>query len=289
MTIGIAHGCDCHVHIVGPIAKYPQIAKRSYTAEPAPLRRLEEAAGPLGITRFVIVQPSFYGRDNSCMLAALDELRGRGRGVAVLDPATDIEALRPLQASGVRGVRVNLYSPSRAGERARIGDLLGPTLTLAASVDWHVEVVAPLPVLADGAALLAGAPADIVIDHYGLVGENGPESAAGIALLELMRQPHVWMKLSAPYRVTDDPRATRPPIAWLEALLDAAPDRCVWGSDWPHTPAHGDQKGDGSAVPYRVIPYAQMVADFARAIPDGHRRAMFVDNPQRLYGFLPQT
>ena len=78
--------CDSHVHIVGPVGRYPQVPERTYLAGPAPLDELKRRGAPHGITRFVIVQPSFYGFDNSATLDALDELGGNGRGVAVIDP-----------------------------------------------------------------------------------------------------------------------------------------------------------------------------------------------------------
>src|SRR4249920_3075952 len=103
--------CDCHVHIVGPVGRYPQVPERTYLAGPAPVETLKRLAATRGITRFVIVQPSFYGADNSATLDALDELGGQGRGVAVIDPAaTSRDTLDAFHRRGVRGLRVNLYS-----------------------------------------------------------------------------------------------------------------------------------------------------------------------------------
>ena len=83
----------------------------------------------------------------------------------------------------------------------------------------------------------------VVIDHYGLYGDARPDSANGRRLLDLVALPHVWMKLSAPYRHDRGPLNTKPDREWLAALIAAAPGRCVWGSDWPHPPAHEQQKG----------------------------------------------
>ena len=285
---GLAAGCDCHVHVVGPAAQFPQDAARTYTAAPAPAETLIDTAAPHGITRFVVVQPSFYGTDNGCTLAALAQLGDHGRGVAVLGAETDTATLRRLDARGIRGVRLNLYSTisRRAGTVA--DDPLGPMLALAARAGWHLELIAPLADLAAMAARVANTPVPVVLDHYGLFGSATPTDADGAALLALLARPHVWMKLSAPYRVSPEALATRPPSAWLNALLKAAPDRCVWGSDWPHTPPHAAQTGTRHTLAYRPIPYAGLVRDFVAAVGDPAALArILVENPGRLYGFPP--
>jgi predicted TIM-barrel fold metal-dependent hydrolase len=283
---GLAAACDCHVHIVGPTAEFPQDAARTYTAAPAPAETLIDAAAPHGITRFVVVQPSFYGTDNRCTLSALARLGDRGRGVAVLAPDTDAAALRRLDALGIRSVRLNLYST--ISQRAAVGNSLGPIVALAARAGWHLELIAPLATLRTLAAQVAAAPVPVVLDHYGLFGNATPDDADGAALLDLLARPHVWMKLSAPYRVSPDALATRPPAAWLNALLKAAPDRCVWGSDWPHTPPHAAQTGTRHTLAYRAIAYADLVHDFVAAVGDPAALArILVENPGRLYGFPP--
>jgi predicted TIM-barrel fold metal-dependent hydrolase len=230
--------CDSHVHIIGPIAQSPQVKTRTYLAPPASLDELARAAAPRDVTRFVIVQPSFYGTDNTVLLESLDALGPRGRGVAVIDPAQTSKAtLEDYAARGVRG-------------------------------------------------LLVRTDVTVVIDHYGVYGHSRPESAAGRVLLELLELPHVWMKLSAPYRVSDHPLETRPDPAWLAAMLERARERCVWGSDWPHTPAHDAQQGPEVAGVYRPLSYATLVDEFTDALKsNGLGEMIFVDNPARLYEF----
>ncbi len=282
--------CDCHVHIVGPIEKYPQVPNRSYLAVPASLEQLRDSAAPRGVSRFAIVQPSFYGTDNTVLLESLDALGDRGRGVAVVDPATATgPLLADYEARGVRGLRLNLYSPMGA-DPAGLASAFAAAATLARPHDWHVEVIAPIAVLAAAAEVLAQvrerAPVPVVIDHYGLCGNNRPASAAGRALLELLRRPHVWMKLSAPYRVSDDPLNTRPDPEWRTALVAVAAERCVWGSDWPFTPPHDAHKGATIAVGHRALSYDKMVDDFVDGLGSEERyRAVMQDNPARLYGF----
>jgi predicted TIM-barrel fold metal-dependent hydrolase len=157
---------------------------------------------------------------------------------------------------------------------------------IARTMGWHVEVIAPIAVLAGGAGVIERAQVPVVIDHYGIYGNARPESAEGRALLELMRQPHVWIKLSAPYRVSDNPLETKPDQDWVSALLGAAPDRCVWGSDWPHTPPHELCKGPDIPVPYRTIGYDRMVDDFIAAVGNAQlAERVMSDNAARLYEF----
>jgi predicted TIM-barrel fold metal-dependent hydrolase len=101
-----------------------------------------------------------------------------------------------------------------------------------------------------------------------------------------VRLPNVWVKLSAPYRVGDDPLGTRPDRIWLAAIVAAAPARCVWGSDWPHTPPHALQGSADQPLPYRVLSYQALVDDFLAALGDADAaQAIMIDNPARLYGF----
>jgi len=277
--------CDSHVHIVGPHDRYPQLAERTYLADVATLKQLENVSAARAIRRFVIVQPSFYGTDNKLLLESLDALSGRGRGVVVVDPhATSARMLSAMTGQGVRGLRLNLYSPLR--EKAPFADRFATVVNLASENSWHIEVIAPLKMLIENAALLEGSGAPIVIDHYGVYAATRPDQAVGIALLKLLAKPHVWIKLSAPYRVSTDPLATKPDPDWLGAILVASSDRCVWGSDWPHTPAHEEQLGGAVLAPYRKIRYDTLVDDFIAAIGSKELAEQILsDNPARLYSF----
>jgi predicted TIM-barrel fold metal-dependent hydrolase len=292
--------CDCHVHVFGPRNRYPQIPTRAYTAGIAPIDTLRHNGAPLGITRFVIVQASVNGTDNSCLLDTLDALDGSGRGVLVVDPATTTPAmLDGWSARGARGLRINLDSgyqdagPERAGrqeaERAGLQDRFKALADITPD-GWHIEVIAPMRSLAEAAPLLAKSRVPIVIDHYGLPGSETPGGANGRTLLDLLRLPHVWMKLSGPYRaiegVPPDPLETTPPSAWVKAFLEAAPERLVWGSDWPHTPPHDDSKCGDAPDAFRPIDYGRMFGDFLMAVSEPTRlEAILAANPARLYGF----
>ena len=275
--------CDSHVHVVGPTGRYPQVANRTYTADLAPLETLERIAAPRNVRRFVIVQPSFYGTDNSLLLETMDALAGRGRGVAVIDPGKAPD-LADYNKRGVRGLRINLYSP--LGAQDPLSVRLRALEDIARAQNWHIEVIAPLKMIAENAALLRVSSVPVVIDHYGLYSGFTPASHNGRALMELLRLPHIWMKLSAPYRVSADDFAMRPDPTWLSALLAAAPERCVWGSDWPHTPPHAAQGDGASVLPYRKLPYEKMVDEFIAAVGSAElSERILTDNAARLYGF----
>jgi predicted TIM-barrel fold metal-dependent hydrolase len=279
--------CDSHVHIVGPAQKYPQVPERTYLAGVASVETLQRLGAARGITRFVIVQPSFYGADNSMTLDALDALGPNGRGVAVIDPkTTSAEMLAEFHQRGVRGLRINLYSPIKAPGGDTLEASFAATAAAARTMGWHVQVIVPLMVLLSKLNVLAQAPVPLVIDHYGLYGNERPGGTNGGCLLELVSLPHVWVKLSAPYRHDRGPLNTKPDREWLAALIGAAPDRCVWGSDWPHPPSHEQQKGASLEAPYRALSYEALVDDFVAALPFGNvAERIMRDNAERLYGF----
>ena len=276
--------CDSHIHIVGTLAEYPQASPRTYTAGPAPLAALQRAARGTGIERFVVVQPSFYGTDNSALIDTMAALGGNGRGVAVIDPARiTAPELATLSRAGVRGLRVNLYS--RISAVADTAAHFAALAAVAQAQDWHIEVLAPIATMVAMAPMLAQAPVPVVIDHYGLHQGTAPGDETGAALLALLRHSHIWMKLSAPYRSSDDPLATAPDPAWLAAILDACAARCVWGSDWPHTPLHALQTGDDVALPYRALNYRATLDGLRNALPASLVEAVLCHNPGQLYGF----
>lgn len=275
---------DCHVHVVGPLQRAPQASGRHYTAAEASVDELRSVV-PAEVSRFVVVQPSFYGTDNQVTLDAVAALQGKGRAVIVIDPRTATAAqLEDFHARGVRGLRINLNSALADDAREIAGELAlhGP---LAQAMGWHLELVLPLDTLVRTSDLIAAAPVPVVIDHFGLPIGRSPESEAGRSLLQLLELPHVWIKLSAPYRVGGDPLATAPPADWIAAIVARAPDRCLWGSDWPHTPAKGDQRSRDETVPYRRIAYRDLLGDFCAAMPADALFRATRTNPEKLYDF----
>lgn len=286
MPFGMPDGAtDCHMHVLGPFERYPLAADRAYNVPEATLDEHERMKRGVGLERTVFVQASGHGNDNRAMLAALARLGERGRGIAVVPPGSSPDALAELHTAGVRGLRLNLVTM-----RSRYSDdpakLVGGYERLCAPLGWHLQV------FADGATLVALEPVlarcrvNVVIDHMGL-----PDASAGIAqagfqaLLRLMGQEHVWAKLAGADRVTRTSARLRDAIPYMRALAAVAPQRLVWGSDWPHIGFHSGQQVRGDAVlPYREIDVRALVAVLFEAVPDAAAiRAILSDNPARLY------
>jgi len=279
--------CDSHVHVVASHEEFAQSPGRTFLAQAAPLQALIDNGKPHGIDHFVITQPSFYGADNTILLQALDALRGKGSGVVTISPGIDRRELQLMRRRGVSGLRVNLYSPAARNVGDGTDDIAA-IFRIAAEHGFHVEVIAPLTGIIASADFLANTGVPTVIDHYGLFGNTRPGDDEGRALLALVEEGHMWMKLSSPYRHPDQPLRTEPDREWLSAFLDACLDRCVWGSDWPHPPPHEEHAGPDVISPWRQLSYSELVERFFEALDseDLIDRIMW-ENPCRLYGFDP--
>jgi Predicted metal-dependent hydrolase of the TIM-barrel fold len=281
-----ANACDCHVHVFGPVAKYPFDPGRTYTPPDAPLDDLISLHRDLGIARTVIVQPSPYGSDNRCLLDALRRLNGAGRGVAVINETTSDETLAAMHEAGVRGVRVNLETAGQHDPKAARLALMCAAERVA-RLGWHVQIYTNLRTLAGLADMILDMPTALVIDHFGRAQGGAGVSQPGFdLLLSLLASGRIYVKLSAPYRISRQPDyADVAPLA--RALIDANPNRVLWGTDWPHP-------GSAAGVPLpvnRVTPCR--AEDNSRALarclewaetPERARK-LLADNPARLYGF----
>jgi predicted TIM-barrel fold metal-dependent hydrolase len=287
MSLVIPPGAvDCHVHIVGTQSHFRQEPTRHYTAAEAPVQGLRMAAGE--VRRFVVIQPSFYGIDNEATLQACDTLNGNSRAVAVVDPAKVDDAFAgQLKARGVAGLRINLNSRLK-GDHRQIQGVLAQHAVLAQRMGWHLQLVLPFNVLLGAARMIEPLQVPVVIDHFGLPIGKTVDSGEAHALRDIVGMQHVWVKLSAPYRLGLGEYNITTPRDWTAALLEAAPDRCLWGSDWPHLPPASQQTGPDSTPPHRPISYAALLGDFIAAVGNADLvRRVLVENPQRLYGFSP--
>lgn len=265
-----ALSCDCHFHIFGPYDRFPLDAGRHYDPAEALIPDYLRVAEALGLERFVIVQPSVYGTDNACTLGAAEMLGlDRARVVAVVDDGAGETELCAMQARGVRGVRFNAVSGN--------GTPLEQLESLARRVapfGWHVQVFAEGHQLPDLAPRLAALPVEVVVDHMGGVRAAEGVGAPGFqALLRLLGTGRAWVKLPG-YRISAGPPfADAAPFA--RALLDAAPERCVWGTDWPHPSLAKWMPDDGQLL--------DLLGEWAPG--EAERRRVLVENPARLYGF----
>ena len=276
---------DCHVHVVGPKRRYPLPPEARYMPSDAPVGDLAAMLKRLGLERVVIVQPSFYGTDNACTLAAIAELGlGMARGVAVLPDKVSADTIDAFNAQGIRGLRVNIatFGTTPVDD---IRQKIEAAAATCAEAGWHVQIFVPSAAIEPLAPALRALPVDTVIDHFGLTDPDAPD--AGLAtLLKLIDTGKVWVKISGAYRVTKDPN--HPGIDPLaRALVAANPERIVWGSDWPHTPTkdlyHPDPTKES---PFQAVDTAGLLALLPRWLEDDalvHR--VLVENPARLYGF----
>jgi predicted TIM-barrel fold metal-dependent hydrolase len=270
-----AGSCDCHAHVFGPQSRFPYLADASYIPQDASPEQYAHMLRTIGCERAVLVQPSVYGTDNACMIAALRSGVFTFRGVAVVDENIPDAELRKMHDAGVRGVRINLSSTTK-----------GLTLThapkLAARLKplgWHLQFFMELGKIPDAEEKLAALEIDFVVDHFGRVrAEDGAGSPAFRTLLRLMQRPNAWAKLIGPYFLSNQAPGYADVTPLARALVEAAPDRVVWGTDWPHPACghlHKPMPNDGDL--------ADMLLEW---IPDeAQRRTMLVNNPARLYGF----
>jgi predicted TIM-barrel fold metal-dependent hydrolase len=258
--------CDCHAHVFG---RYPYRPDRRYTPAAAGLDDYRHVLATLGVTHAVIVQPEIY-RDNQATIDALQQARGAWRGIARLDDGMDDTAIARLDGLGFRGVRLNGRN-NLAGLRD-----IETVASRIAPFGWHIQVHMFARDLPRIATRIRGLPVPVVFDHFGRPDtDSGPDQEGFSVLLDLAADGRCWVKLSAPYRITD----TRPPYAALtpfaRALIAAAPHRLLWGSDWPHSSHSGFMPNDGDLLDGLAL----WAAD--RTVRD----AILQANPARLYGF----
>ncbi len=262
---------DAHCHVFGPADRFAFSPRAKYLPADAGPGMLFALRDRLGFSRNVIIQASCHGTDNRAMLDAIARSDGRARGVAVVDPAIDEAKLAALDAGGIRGVRFNFlkrlvdHSPREA------------FLALAGRLPpgWHVVVYFEAGLLEDLRPFLDAVPVPVVVDHMGrpdvTQGPDGADMRAFRALLDA--RSDIWFKATCPDRL--DPAG--PP--W-EAFADAVnplvydyPDRCLWGTDWPHPNMQAAVPDDGHLVDIiaRIAPTPEL------------QYKLLVDNPMELY------
>lgn len=264
--------CDTHAHVLGPAALYPYSADRQYTPPDASLASYEAVLRALGLSRAVLVQPSVYGTDNRRLLDAMKSATVETRGIVVLVESVTDRELDTMHCIGVRGIRANLIRGNRS-DLDRASRLARRIVHLG----WHLQVLADISAVPDLEQYVRALPIDVVFDHMGhMPAEKGVHAPAFRALVRLLESGRCWVKLSGSYRISrekHEPYTDVAPIA--KALIRVAPERTVWGSDWPHTAIKIPIPDD------RIL--LEMLAAWA---PDANKRNdILVRNPARLYGF----
>lgn len=270
--------CDCHFHVFGPTGRYPYGSDLRYVPPRAPLDEYLAFARRVGIERLVFVQPSAYGRDNACMLDAMREAGPICRGIVDVDENIPDAELERLHAAGVRGVRINV-SPVKqreAGFGARLLPRIERLAARCAEIGWQLDFLLPGWLTDEMMGALAKLRVEFTLAHMGMfLARDGVGQPGFQRLLEFLRhdEGRCWVKLTGVYRMSVAPGfADAAPMA--RALIEAAPDRVVWGSDYPHL-SFADKVGS-----------IELFNLLGRWAPDEQtRHRILVDNPQRLFRF----
>jgi predicted TIM-barrel fold metal-dependent hydrolase len=267
------NACDAHCHIFGPAAKFPYDPKASYHPPDAPFEALQRLHSLLGLERAVIVHASCHGADMRVTLDAIARANSKYRGTAIIDESCTENDFERMHEGGIRAVRFNFVR--HLGGRPDPG-FFRRTIDRIKPLGWHLILHLDAEDLVELDATLRKVPIPMVIDHMGRV-----KAAAGLeqkpfkVLLEWMRHDKFWVKVCGPERVSSMGPPFTDAVPFARALIEAAPDRILWGTDWPHPNVGKYMPNDGDLVDL----FAQMAPE-----PELQRKIL-VDNPSRLYGF----
>lgn len=270
-----AHACDCHMHVYDA-ARFPPTRPGSRLQANATAADYTHLQQRLGTTRTVVVTPAAYVTDNRVTLDAIDRLGqgdGQARGIAVVLPEVSEAALRALDGAGIRGIRFTVFDPATAVTRI---DMIEGLARRVADLGWHVQLHMRGDQIVDAADMLDRVAAPMVFDHIGRIPEPaGTDHPAYGILRRLIDKGRTWVKLSGAYQDTKVGPPSYADVGTVaQALVRAAPERMVWGSDWPH-PTEKDKPDDAALF--------DLLAEWA---PDpATRAAILVQNPAVLYGF----
>lgn len=264
---------DAHCHVFGPHERFPFAPERKYTPADAGKDALWKLRDYLGFSKNVIVQASCHGTDNRALVDALNDSDDLARGVAVVRPDISHAELSELHRAGVRGVRFNFVK--RLVDALPFGDLICVADKIA-PLGWHTVIYFEAPDLPELYGFLMSLQTPIVIDHMGRPDLSGKTSDPGFQLLhQLMREHHcAWCKVSCPERLS----VAGPPdyldfVPFARSLVEAFPERVLWGTDWPHPNMRTHMPDDGDLV--------DMIPRIAPTRTLQHR--LLVDNPEELY------
>jgi predicted TIM-barrel fold metal-dependent hydrolase len=267
--------CDTHFHIMGPPEVFPFVASRLYTPPAAPVEHYLKMAKVVGIERGVLVVPAVHGFENAVMHDAIAKAEGRLKGMVRANPNASEADNKALHAQGVRGIRFNLR-PRLNGkfDEEEILRVVSRIRNLPWCVCLHIEA----ELIVKNAELIRRLDMPTIIDHFGQ-----PDPAKNVdqpefrVVLDLLGEKHIWVKLAAADRWLHEGKQFGDIVKLARALIAKAPDRIIWGTDWPHAYVYeaGGMINDGDLM--------NMMIDFP---PDeATRKKILVDNPARLFGF----
>jgi len=262
---------DAHCHVFGPANTFPYAAERKYTPVDAPKEKLFALRDHLGFSKNVIVQASCHGKDNAALIDALLAANDNARGVAVVSPDITDEALVDMHQAGVRAVRFNflkrLVDPAPKPVYARMAERI-------AKLGWHVVVYFEEADREELVPFLKSLPITIVIDHMGR-----PDIKAGVnskgfkSFLALMDDEKFWVKVGCPERLTIDGAPYNDVAPFAKKLVEHAPNRVLWGTDWPHPNMKSHLPDDGLLVDRIPVIAPTLIA----------QKKLLIDNPKLLY------
>jgi predicted TIM-barrel fold metal-dependent hydrolase len=267
------NACDAHIHIYDP--RFPMAWPKLRAVTDASVAEYRLLQKRNGTARVIVVQPAAYGTDNSVTVDAVEQLGiANARGVAVLHPSVTDERLRALDAGGIRGLRFSQHEPRTA---VTSPDMIEPLARRIHDLGWHVQLHLRGEQIVEMAELIGRLPGKVVIDHMGRLPQpQGTRNPGFGALRGLLDTGRVWVKLSGAYL---DTKVGPPRYADIKAvavaLIEHAPERCVWGSDWPH-PTEPHTKPDDAIL-------FDLLQEWALDEPTRHK--ILVKNPAELYGF----
>lgn len=268
------HACDCAHHIYDPV-RFPYKPDDTRNQPPAGVDVYRLLQKKLGLTRSVVIQPSAYGTDNRCLLAALKQLGKTSRGVAVVNDSITDKELEALHHAGIRGLR---YNVSR-GAKLNADNILRMGERIKAFGSWHLDFWVPADIVIGYQAMFEKLPVPVVFDHRGHLPQvQGIKHPAFAMIANLMKEGKAWVKLSALYHDSNLEHDYADTVAVGKAYVETAPERVVWGTDWPH-PSEFSAKRD--------FPNDAHLLDLlAIQAPDEKiRHRILVENPAELFGF----
>ncbi|KAL2853384.1 hypothetical protein BJY01DRAFT_74725 [Aspergillus pseudoustus] len=257
-----AKSWDSHMHVVEP--RYPVVADAAYKPTPHTIYDAMAFESSVGIENIVLVQPSIYGYDNSCLLDALRHIGpSRGHGVVVIDAAnTDIKTLKEWHSLGVRGVRVNFKSSGKVPSRDELRQKLVEQARVIRPLGWMIQVHTSMSMIPLLEEIIPELGVKVCIDHFGgpelrkVMWERGdsfkPYSLEGFSsLISLLEAGRTYVKISAPYRLSKD-EGYRDLEIMVKELLGHAPNRVLYATDWPHTRFSGIDLGPFTELCFRA-------------------------------------
>jgi D-galactarolactone isomerase len=262
---------DCHHHVYN--TKFPVDPKATLRPADALVEDYRALQKRIGTTRNVLVQPSTYGTDNRWHLEALAAFGPQARMVAVVDDKVSTEELKRMHGLGVRGIRFNL---AQAG--ATTPEMMEPLSKRINDLGWHIQINAPAAKIMEIMPILERVPSPIVFDHLAHIPQpDGVNHPLYAKVRGLMDKGRTWVKLSGAYADTKvGPPTYSDSSAVARAYAKAMPERCVWGSDWPHPSEQSKQLPDDAVL-------FDLLSDW---VPDEKvRHRVLVENPATLYDF----